>query len=101
MKRNFFTLLAVFVLWTSVSAYAIDMSEYRGPWIEEFNPQITKALIAKQIRGCGEYKYRENARHHSEYLVHCTADGKNWVAYLVWPKIKEVEGPFRADPSLK
>lgn len=85
------------------SAFAdLPLSErYPGPWKEDFNVDITKALVAKGIKECGEYKYRPSALDRDEYLVHCTRDGKRWSAYLVWPKIKEIMGPYAPDPSVK
>lgn len=74
---------------------------YPAPWREDFNVDITKALVAKGITGCGEYKYRASTLDRNEYLVYCTHDGKNWTAYFVWPRIKEVMGPYAPDPSVK
>jgi hypothetical protein len=54
---------------------------------------ISRTLAAKNVRGCGQYKYRESSKNRGEYLVHCTSDGKNWTAYLVWPNISEITGP--------
>jgi len=80
----------------------IPLSErYPGPWQEDFNMGITKALAAKGICDCGQYKYRESSRDKGEYLVYCTRDGSNWTAYLVWPSIGEVTGPHTPDPSLQ
>ena len=74
---------------------------YPEPWREEFNVGITKTLAAKHIKGCGQYKYRESSKDKGEYLVHCTSDGKNWTAYLVWPNINEVTGPHAPDVNSK
>jgi hypothetical protein len=74
---------------------------YPGPWQAGFHPEITKTLAAKDVRGCGEYKFRPSRRDWGEYLVYCTADGKNWTAYVVWPSIKNIQGPLRPDPSLE
>jgi len=80
----------------------LSLSErYPGPWREEFNPSITKALAAKRVGGCGQYKYRKSTKDGEEYLVYCTADGRNWSAYLVWPAIEEVTGPHLPDPTLR
>lgn len=80
----------------------IPLSErYPGPWREDFNLGITKALASKDIRGCGQYKYRESRNDKGEYLVHCTRDGNNWTAYLVWANTGSVTGPHAPDISLK
>lgn len=71
--------------------------DYPGGWIEDMNVGISRALVGKQIRGCGEYRYKESASTRSEYLVQCTRDGKNWVAYLVWTRTGAVTGPFKAE----
>jgi len=74
---------------------------YPGPWREGFNLSITKALAAKRIGGCGQYKYRKSAKDGEEYLVYCTSDGRNWSAYLVSPATEEITGPHLPDPTLR
>jgi len=74
---------------------------YPGPWRDNMHVGISKTLVRNKIRGCGEYKYRASARDSGEYLVHCTADGKVWMAYLTWVPIQKVQGPFTPDCSLK
>ncbi len=69
-------------------------NQYEAKWHKEFHSGITKALAAKNIRGCGEYKYKASLTENNEYLVHCTRDGEKWFEYLVWPRITEVTGPF-------
>jgi hypothetical protein len=76
------------------------VERYPAPWREEFDVGITKTLISKGIRGCGQYKYRESSKDRNEYLVHCTGDGKLWVAYFVWSATERVMGPYSPDPSL-
>lgn len=61
----------------------------------EFNIAISKTLIKHNVKGCGQYKWKASIEYpDSEFLVYCTSDGSNWVAYQVWTKINEVEGPF-------
>ena len=74
---------------------------YPAPWREDFHVGISKALASKEIRGCGQYKYRESSKDRNEFLVHCTGDGKFWVAYFVWPTTGGVMGPHSPDPSLQ
>lgn len=74
---------------------------YPGPWREDFEAGISKALASKDIHDCGQYKYRESLVNSGEYLVYCTRDGNNWTAYLVWANIGEVTGPHTPDPSLQ
>lgn len=74
---------------------------YPAPWREDFHVGITKALAAKGIRGCGQYKYRESSKDRNEFLVHCTGDGKFWTAYIVWPSTEGLMGPFTPDLSLR
>ena len=87
MKAALFAIACLTILMGCDSGSA----RYPGPWREDLNVEITKTLVAKKVKGCGEYKYRETHRH--EYLVHCSRDGKNWIAYQVWPKIGEITGP--------
>lgn len=76
-------------------------SKYESTWRTDFNLDITKALAAKDIAGCGEYKYKASLEQRREYIVYCTADGENWTAYLVWTGINEVMGPYPPDSSLE
>lgn len=73
---------------------------YPGPWEDEYHQAITTTLTVNRIAGCGQYKYREDVRQSQEYLVYCTRDGKRWLAYLVWPRLEKVLGPYTPDPSL-
>lgn len=73
---------------------------YPGPWNETFSAPIAKALVGKQIRGCGEFKHRESALNRGEFLVYCTRDGSNWVSYIVWDRTGEVMGPAPINASV-
>jgi hypothetical protein len=69
--------------------------EYKGnwysDWISESNLGIEKSLVANNIRGCGEYRFRKNMTDNNDFLVKCTADGKNWVLYRVSTSKNKVE----------
>lgn len=67
---------------------------YPGPWKTEFNMAITKTLSKNGARGCGIIKYRESAKDKNEFLAVCSTDNKNWDAYMVWPNINEMMGPY-------
>ena len=73
--------------------------QYPGGWYESFNTEITKALIAGQIKGCGEYKYKRHAKTKSKYLVRCTRDGETWVTYLISTR-NGVTGPHTPNALL-
>ena len=60
-------------------------------WSGEFNLEIAKALAANRTRGCGEFRFRENMADKTDFIVKCTADGKNWVQYRVSTSKKKVE----------
>ena len=77
-----------------------DMSleeEWSGPWKEDVNIGITKALIKNKVTLCGEYKYKHSKKSSSEYIVHCTPDGKNWYAYIVWTGTEKIIGPHKPE----
>lgn len=80
-----------------VSTATSSNSEYPGPWKDDLNVDISRAFVTKKIRGCGEYRYKESRTTRTEYLVQCSRDSKNWVAYLVWTRTGAVTGPFRAE----
>lgn len=73
---------------------------YPGPWEENYNQRISKALTVNGILGCGQYKYRENVNKSESYIVYCSRNGKKWLAYIVWAASEKVMGPYAPDPSL-
>ena len=75
-------------------------SKYPGPWLTDWHRGIAQALAAKRVRGCGEFRYRPHTASSGEFLVRCTADGRLWTTYLVWPSVGDVMGPYPPDPSL-
>jgi hypothetical protein len=57
---------------------------------------ITRALVANGITGCGDMEYNLNPGQTSEYTVRCSRDSKNWKIYTVWPNInKVIAGPLK------
>lgn len=73
---------------------------YPGPWLHEFNTEITRTLVAADIKACGIYRYRVSRKSKTEFLVYCSRDNKHWQAYMVWPNIRKVLGPYPPDPQL-
>ncbi|MFJ3486628.1 hypothetical protein ACIPL1_24965 [Pseudomonas sp. NPDC090202] len=73
---------------------------YPAPWVYEFSNTITTALVEAKVKGCGIYKYRVSSGSKSEFLVYCSRDNQNWKAYMVWPNIHKVLGPYAPDSSL-
>jgi hypothetical protein len=70
-------------------------SLYPRPWYDTVKPEISRELSKWDIQGCGEYHFRRGARDRRDYLVHCTRDGKDWRAYLVWVgRYGGVAGPY-------
>ena len=68
-------------------------ARYPAPWVDRASQPIATALMKHGATGCGQYVYRESARHDGEYLVLCSRDGKSWLAYLVWAHSGTVTGP--------
>lgn len=71
---------------------------YPGPWRNEPKIEVLK-LIAKQAEGgdCNEAWWRERAQEtvqFAEYLVYCRQPGKGWIAWIVWPSLKRINGPI-------
>lgn len=91
------TILTSISLSNATKAYAMTEQEaYPGAWKSDFNLTITKILASKNIRGCGEYYYKQSKdKRDHQYLVKCTSDGSNFLYYHVWTLIKKVHGPFR------
>lgn len=76
------------------------MEQYPGPWREEFHLEITRALIANQVQGCGRYAFRTRHGSSGEYLVYCQGVTDSWRAYLVWPLTGKAIGPHAPDPTI-
>ena len=106
-KIVLFLLFVIFLMCFIGFAFA-DMSlskRYPGPWREDFNKGISRALVKNKkliysIRDCGQYKYRPSSVNRNEYIVRCSRDGVNWSTYFVWVGIDEVMGPYKPDSSL-
>jgi hypothetical protein len=83
----------------AVSAKTLD-EQYPAPWIKADNPSITRAFSEADIDGCGKYRYRVSSGSKSEFLVYCTHGGRVTQAFMVWPNIHKLMGPYPPDPSL-
>ena len=101
-KKSAFSALAVsaVIAGCSPSPEPTMLERYPGPWIDEFNAPITKALAVNNVRGCGQYEYRESSRDKGEYFVYCSADGNFWTAYIVWAATEKIMGPYPPDPTI-
>ncbi|WP_339503956.1 hypothetical protein [Pseudomonas sp. RL_105y_Pfl2_101] len=97
MKRLIIALAALIPM--AASAESVKQM-YPGPWVYEFNNAVTGALVQAKVKGCGIYRYRVSRSSDSEYLVYCSRDNENWKAYMVWPNINKVMGPYEPDPDL-
>ncbi|WP_157404850.1 hypothetical protein [Pseudomonas putida] len=85
----------------STMATAESLSEmYPGPWRSGPSQSITKALAEQGVEGCKKYRYRVAAKSESEFLVYCYRGGDAKSAYMVWPNIHKVLGPYQPDSSL-
>lgn len=101
MKKYLIIMVIGISLFSFENSYAESLADlYPGPWQDDFNINITKALSKNKIRGCGQYKYRAHKSSSNAYLVYCTQDGDRWTAYLVWDLIGKVMGPYQKDPSV-
>ncbi len=52
---------------------------------------VSNALATNNIRGCGAFRFRENMADKTDFLVNCTADGRNWVSYRVSTARNKIE----------
>lgn len=83
----------------AVSADSLE-EMYPAPWISADNPSITRALSEADVDGCGKYRYRVSSGSKSEFLVYCIRGGRATQAFMVWPNIHKVLGPYPPDPAL-
>lgn len=99
-----FPVLMVFALGMCVSGKSTtepDMNTtYPAPWSSATKPEITRALMAAGVTGCGYLEYRVSTRSRTEYLVACSRNGQSWLVYMVWPAINEVTGPYKAPKGM-
>lgn len=73
---------------------------YPAPWVKADQPNVTRALAEADVEGCNRYRYRVSSGSKSEFLVYCTRGGKATQAFMVWPNMQKVMGPYPPDPSL-
>lgn len=73
---------------------------YPAPWIKAEEFSISRALSEAGIKGCHRYRYRVSSGSNTEFLVYCTSGGEATRAFMVWPNIQKVLGPYPPDPSL-
>ncbi|MDA7088939.1 hypothetical protein PH586_21390 [Pseudomonas sp. SA3-5] len=101
MKYSKYAQLIMSAFIFPITAQAETVAErYPGPWEYEFNFEMTRALTKAEVGSCGHFKYRASSMDRGEYLVYCTSDSENWTAYMVWPNIEKVLGPYQIDESL-
>lgn len=68
-------------------------NNYSKTWTSPSTAQVLKigrALYKNNISGCGDFYFKTKNRSESVFMVACTADGKSYRYYLVWPNIEEV-----------
>ncbi|MEL7553098.1 hypothetical protein AAGV37_24735 [Pseudomonas protegens] len=97
MKRALLGLFGLLPL--AVSAGSLE-EQYPAPWIKADHPSITRALSEADIDGCGKYRYRVSSGSKAEFLVYCLRGSRATQAFMVWPNIHKLMGPYPPDPSL-
>ncbi len=94
-------LLIASTLMLPVAVHAASVaSKYPGEWNWAYNAAISSSLAQAKVKGCGITRYRVSRESSSEFLVYCSSDNERWKAYIVWPNINKVLGPYQPDPSL-
>lgn len=85
---------------------ALTTSErFDGPWLAP-TPLIATLLAKHHVTGCGEFYMRRakdsesNSPENGDYLLYCTADGDNWVAWEAFPSTDAVLGPSALEPGI-
>lgn len=97
MKRALLGLFGLLPL--AVSAGSLE-EQYPSPWIKADNPSITRALSEADVEGCAKYRYRVSSGSKTEFLVYCLRGSRATQAFMVWPNIHKLMGPYPPDPSL-
>lgn len=61
----------------------VESIERYGAITSAFNAEITHALAAANIRGCGAYHWQAVLNRRGEFRVYCAADGERYTGYRV------------------
>jgi len=86
---------------TSSTSTSLNIAErYPGPWVRDVHPGIARVLVKNDVRGCGEFKYRESSQNKNEFIVRCSRDGNIWQTYLVWVGADKIMGPYTPDSTM-
>ncbi len=75
----FFVVLAV----TRPAPPPLERIERFGGVSGEFNVALSQALIAANVRGCGQMRWQPVTNRAGEYRVFCSRDGSRWDQYRV------------------
>jgi len=51
-------------------------------WSEDFNMQLSQAIVRQGISGCGQYEWAKSSN--NKYVVRCTNDGHKWIKHTVF-----------------
>ena len=73
---------------------------YPGPWNNDIHPGLITTLARNKVRGCGDFQWRKSTVVPEEYLIYCTRDGTQWVAWWVRLDKGTVSGPERILSSI-
>ncbi len=69
---------------------ALDVS-----WSDEYHAGITQTLIARSVRGCGSFRYKQSPGEPGTFLVECSDQHNNLTLYRVTPDPGYLQGPAR------
>ena len=59
------------------------LPNFTEDWKDNFNLSISKALLKENIKGCGQFMYKQSTKNKNVFCVLCTNDGDNWKEYFV------------------
>lgn len=78
---------------------------YPPPWVQERSAAIDRVLSDHNVTDCQNLAYRPSNLSsgpldpRGEFLVYCSADGRNWTAYIASPGLardRNLSAPFNA-----
>lgn len=69
-------------------------ARYPDPWRSQAPPEMTRAMVAAGVRGCGEFRFRYMKGGAGAALLACTRDGKEWRAWELFIATEKALGPF-------
>ena len=76
-------------------------NDFEANWRRATNTDLARTLASAEVDDCPVMAYRQHKTAQGQFLVWCSNNGgRRWIAWVVWPGLQKVIGPFPPDPLL-